>query len=102
MIVKGNKRCKMDDFVVRTSITQKALLDEQAARFIYANNCPFRIVENPEFINFCEKLCPGYVPPNRKVIAGTLLEKVYNDESQKCIYDLNDEYGIGWMVKHTK
>lgn len=91
MVIKGNKRCKMDNFVVRTSAAEKELIDEQAARFIYANNCPFRIVENPEFINFCNKLHPGYTPPNRKVIAGTLLEKIYNDESKKCIDVLSGE-----------
>ena len=35
---------------------------------------PFRLVENPFFINFLKALNPGYQPPSRKALAGHLLD----------------------------
>lgn len=35
---------------------------------------PFRLVENPFFINLLKALNPGYKPPSRKALAGRLLD----------------------------
>lgn len=35
---------------------------------------PFRLVENPFFINLLKALNPGYQPPSRKALAGRLLD----------------------------
>lgn len=67
----------MDNFAVRTSTMEKKNIDEQVARFIFATNSSFRIVEHPEFKKACSLLRPGYEPPNRRQIGGKLLDDVY-------------------------
>lgn len=83
----GPKRIKLsekiDKFIIKTNKSQKEALDEQAARMIYATNMSFRKVHNKEFLKFCQDLRPGYVPPNEKMIANELLEKVYLKEINK-------------------
>ncbi|GBC51846.2 ribonuclease H-like domain-containing protein [Rhizophagus irregularis DAOM 181602=DAOM 197198] len=37
-------------------------------------NIPFSIIENPWFIDLIKTLQPGYDPPSRQVLSGTLLE----------------------------
>ena len=37
-------------------------------------NILFRIIKNPWFINLIKNLQPGYDPPSRQVLSGTLLE----------------------------
>nr|XP_048724016.1 uncharacterized protein LOC125644307 [Caretta caretta] len=71
----------IDKFVIRTSRLQKEVIDENVARFVYA---PFRMIENPHFINMVQSLRPGYSPPNRADFAGKLLDKVYEREIQQC------------------
>ncbi|CAB5127051.1 unnamed protein product [Rhizophagus irregularis] len=36
-------------------------------------NIPFSIIENPWFIDLIKTLQPGYDPPSRQVLSGTLL-----------------------------
>lgn len=67
----------MDAFAVRTSADQKARIDMQVARFFFGSNLPFRVVENNEFSKLVELLRPGYQPPNRKALAGDLLDTVH-------------------------
>ncbi|PKC53562.1 hypothetical protein RhiirA1_479061 [Rhizophagus irregularis] len=37
-------------------------------------NIPLSIIENPWFIDLIKTLQPGYDPPSRQVLSGTLLE----------------------------
>lgn len=69
----------IDKFVVKTSVEDAKQLDKQIARFIYGTNSPFIAVQHPEFCKLINMLRPGYTPPTRQYIAGTLLNNVYND-----------------------
>ena len=81
----------MDNFVVRTSASEKDNLDEQLSRFIFSANCPFKLVENKEFKKFCTSLRPGYKPPCRTDVADKWLPKIYDDEITKCKTELENE-----------
>lgn len=76
---KIKRQKKMDSFVVRTSAEVKDNLDLQVARFFFSANIPFSTFENKQFLKLTEMLRPGYQPPNRKKLAGELLDKV-NEE----------------------
>jgi len=76
---KVRKQKLMDSFAISISTEQKDMLDLQVARFFFSANIPFRSVENDQFIQLNKMLRPGYLPPNRKKLAGALLEKV-NEE----------------------
>ncbi|KAM7179686.1 uncharacterized protein RBU57_011685 [Macrochelys suwanniensis] len=74
----------IDKFVIRTSRLQKEVIDEKIARFVYAINSPFCMIENPHFINMVQSLRPGYSPPNGADVAGKLQDKVYEREIEQC------------------
>lgn len=62
----------LNNFVWRTSKSEKTQLDEQAARFFFAANIGFQKVEHVDFLKFCELLRPGYKPPCRKILSQSL------------------------------
>ena len=64
---------------VSTSPAEKAKLDQCVAEFIIAANLPFSVVEHPKFIAMVEEMHPGYKPPTRKAVGGTLLDKIHTD-----------------------
>ena len=41
---------RLDGFVRKTTKSEKEVLDEQIARFVYATNSSFRLVEHEQFI----------------------------------------------------
>lgn len=74
----------MDKFVVKTTKSEKDAIDEQCARFIFANNCSFRTVDHVEFKKLCEILRPGYKPPDRQSIGNKWLEIVHQNLEESC------------------
>ena len=50
-------------------------------------------VENEQFIKLCEMLRPGYKPPNRKNIAGELLNKINDEVSLSAKEEFKKEQG---------
>ncbi|KAM7177180.1 uncharacterized protein RBU57_002557 isoform 1-T1 [Macrochelys suwanniensis] len=92
-------------FVIRTSRLQKEVIDEKIARFVYATNSPFRMIENPHFINMVQSLSPGYSPPNRADVTGKLLDKVYEREIEQCAKGLEGKIVKlsldGWSNVHN-
>nr|XP_048705020.1 uncharacterized protein LOC125636225 [Caretta caretta] len=66
---------------------------------------PFRMIENPHFINMVQSLRPGYSPPHRADAAGKLLDKVYEREIEQCVKGLEGEIVNlsldGWSNVHN-
>ena len=60
---------RLDQFVTKTTKSEKNTFDEQVAKFIYVTNSSFRITEHPEFIKMIQLLRPGYNPPSRFDVA---------------------------------
>lgn len=103
---KIKKRESMNDFVTTTSSTQKAEIDTQIARYIYATNTPFAAVEHPEFIKLITLLRPGYRPPNRDAIGGKLLDEVKAVMLEDCRKELEGKDVSmaldGWSNLHNE
>ncbi|XP_067412762.1 heterogeneous nuclear ribonucleoprotein U-like protein 1 isoform X2 [Emydura macquarii macquarii] len=101
----SSKTTTMDGFVVRTSKYQQDTIDEKIARFIYATNSPFRIVNNKHFIDMVESLQPGYTPPGRADIGGRLLDTVYEKELEQCARNTEGKFASlslhGWSNVHN-
>lgn len=66
-------------FVVKTDDKLKHNIDLQVAKYFYANNISFSTAEHPEFVKMITILRPGYSPPNRKALAGSLLAETTED-----------------------
>jgi len=81
---KKLKQTSMGPHIFKTTPEERRALDEQVGRLVYATNSSFRFVEHPEFIKLVEMLRPGYKPPSRDAIGGTILNHVYNEEIEKC------------------
>ena len=69
----------MSNFVIKTSACQKEELDLQVARYVYATNSPFSVVEHAEFKKLVNLMRPGYRPPDRFDVGGKLLNKVHDN-----------------------
>jgi len=67
----------MHKHLVATTKDEKLELDMAIAEFFYSTNTPFLRVDHPKFVAMVAKLRPGYQPPNRKELAGSLLEAVH-------------------------
>jgi hypothetical protein len=66
-------------------------IDRSVTKAFVMCNVPFSVIENPWFIDMLKTLQPGYKPPTRQVLSGTLLEselscvnlRVYNELSKE-------------------
>ena len=70
------KQIKIEKFVGKTAKLDKDKFDVSVANFFYANNISFNCVDSVTFKNLVNDLHPGYKPPNRKRLAGELLDTV--------------------------
>lgn len=106
VLASKKPQSSIDSFLVKTTSTQKKNLDEQVARFIYATNSAFRLVEHPQFIKLMQDLRPAYSPPNRKEISGPLLDCIFLEEKSKLGRIVENEtvcLGLdGWSNVHNE
>ena len=100
------KATTLDTFVTKTSSYEKANLDEEVAKMVFATNSSFRLVKHPQFCKMVGKLRPGYTPPTRKKIADKFLPMIYEKEYAKCATELKDEIVClsldGWSNIHNE
>lgn len=87
-IKKSTTENVMNKFLIKTSKEEKEKLDLQCARFICASDSSFLTANHKEFVKYTNMLRPGYNPPDRKEIAGRLLDTLYDEEIKKCSKDL--------------
>jgi len=57
-------------------------IDRTIARFFYGGDISFSLVESIPFFNMMKDLRPGYTGPSRKDLATTLLDSVYEEETE--------------------
>lgn len=62
--------------MVKTNESKQALLNISIARFFFGNKIACNIVKNKLTLQLFETICSGYKPPNRKHLAGSLLDTV--------------------------
>lgn len=91
--IENDSKKNMNSYVIKTSKTQKQMLDEEVARYIYATNSAFHHVQHPQFKKMISALRPGYTAPNEVEIGGSLLDNIYSQEKEKC-----SEYLSGQIV----
>ena len=60
-------------------------IDKKLALFWYSTGIAFRIVENNTFLEYTKALRPGYKPPSRRVLAGSLLSTLYQEELEATV-----------------
>ena len=70
-------------FNVMTSQEKQHEIELQIGRYFVSSNTAFRQVENQEFQKLVQKLKPGVEIPNRKRLAGPILDELYNEEQKK-------------------
>ena len=91
--------------VTITSQEQKDRLDALVAKFFFACNIPFSVVEHEKFIELVEALRPGYRLPSRKQLSGSLLDKVYENLQDTMKYELDSKECTliqdGWSNIHN-
>lgn len=76
----NSKRFKMVSFVDTITTQQRGDIDMAIAKFFIGCNIAFHLIESSHFKNMIDTLRPAYTPyiPNRRMLAGRLLDKLYN------------------------
>ena len=77
----------MTSYSIKADSAAANQLHIQVARFFYACNIPFNAAEHKEFKKMISLLRPGYSPPNRKDLAGHLLNSVYEQVNEHIVED---------------
>jgi hypothetical protein len=87
---QSNNDHESDDEVTKSKPKRKqgALLDKMVLKFIVSSSCPFRVVENKEFKQLINALDGTYDLPNRKQVAGTLLNEEFQNQKHKTTNEL--------------
>lgn len=60
------------------SVAKNKEIDKQLLQWIVKGYHSFRVVEELDFQNLCEKLCPNYKLPCRKTLSASLLDQSYD------------------------
>jgi hypothetical protein len=55
------------------------------------SNIPFSVIENPWFVDMIKILQPGYNPPTRQVLSGSLLEAELSRINTRTISELDND-----------
>ena len=96
----------MDSCVVKTSLNQKNAIDLEIAKFFYACNIPFNAADHPQYKKMMSTLQAGYQPPNRKQIAGNLLDTVYDQLQEDMKHVIGGKTATlvqdGWSNCHNE
>ena len=69
--------------MIKKTAKEKEELDLLVAKFFYSCNIQFAAANDKDWLKLVSKLRPGYTPPERKALASTLLDKVYDDFHNK-------------------
>ncbi|PKK66237.1 hypothetical protein RhiirC2_714997, partial [Rhizophagus irregularis] len=77
--IKITKTSKIENFVDRISEKEQDDLEFQLAQALFSAGVPFAFVENPLVIQFFKCLRPSFKLPNRRKLAGDLLNDVYDE-----------------------
>ena len=80
---------------------QKQELDKLASDWVYNAGKPFTMFETPEACALFHKLRPGYKPPSRKLLAGTLLDSAYQEVQTATWTALKDAAWLSIVVDKT-
>ncbi|CAB5392569.1 unnamed protein product [Rhizophagus irregularis] len=77
--IKITKTSKIENFIDRISEEEQDDLEFQLAQALFSAGVPFAFVENPLVIQFFKCLRPSFKLPNRRKLAGDLLNDVYDE-----------------------
>ncbi len=80
------------------------------AKFFYSCNISFLSADNENFRKFIEILRPGYKPPDRKALAGPLLDQTYGEIMEGVTSEIGELPGScaitisqdGWSNIHNE
>jgi hypothetical protein len=91
-----NKKQKYEQTSIRNFYKNKKLekgyaddIDRSVTKAFVMSNIPFSIVENPWFVDMIKTLQPGYDPPTRQTLSGTLLQAEVSRVNLRIFNELN-------------
>lgn len=95
-----------DNFILKTTASEKKKIDLQFAKFFYACNIPFSVVENEQMKKLVQLMRGNsYTPPTRHEISTHLLDEVYEECEAQLISELKGQNVTmiqdGWSNVHN-
>lgn len=80
----------LTEHIISTTPEKKLLIDEEVAKFFYANAISFNAADSAAYSTMFSVTRPGYKPPNRKQLSGPLLDKVEESVSKQLANQLKE------------
>jgi len=80
----------LNEHVISTTPAKKVQIDEEVAKFFYANAISFNAANSASFKSLFAVARPGYKPPNRKQLAGPLLDNAEVSVSKELVDQLKE------------
>lgn len=77
------------DFIDTMNTSEQEILRKLQAKLFYGCNIPFAVANSIHFYNFVKRLRVAFIPANRQQLAGTLLNKTYEELTER-IYAGNE------------
>jgi len=101
MTKKPKLQKAMDMYSVKTSSSEKEILDMKMASFFYTNNIPFNAANLKQYQQMVSGLRPCYAGPSCNQIGGKLLDKLTDVTDKELAEDITDNSTItiimdGW------
>lgn len=111
-IYQARKCNQITDYITSTRpvpIHRSKQIDSQLLKMIVKEYHPFKIVEDPEFRNLINLLCPTHRIPSRKTISCSLLPVAYNElkETMQAIFKVRSDIPVcltadGWTSQNNE
>lgn len=106
-ISSQSKQSKMKRFVDNVTPADSDKIDMLLAEFFFGCNVPFSACDSKYFKKLINALRPAYSPPNRKKLAGALLNKVHSTievKNNDLVKNMNNEAILlidGWTNSNS-
>jgi hypothetical protein len=83
------------------SAMQQRACDLAAAMWIYTSNLPFGVLDSGHAHEFLKAVNPGYKPPGRKALGGTLLDACYSNMLPTIKKKISSHQNINFYVDES-
>jgi len=100
------KQTSLNEHFRKLNATQQERINIKLTKFICSSNVPFAVVENKYFQEFVRELRPLYQLPSAKVVSNSLLDKVFELETQTVINNVSGNKAVliqdGWSTNQSE
>ncbi|CAB5349333.1 unnamed protein product [Rhizophagus irregularis] len=92
----GSIQTKMSEFHESSQLSEDRIheIDRACVKAFVVCGIPWRVIENPFFVEFLKTLRPGYTPPSKELLSGRLLSQETAVVNTRVMKDLKNTVNL--------